>query len=338
MRGGNSWGSVVLFTTLGLTEQADILYRTMLSSPDCGVAELATRLGWSEQAIRDGLDQLADLSLLYADTDEDGAVRVTSPRLALESLLAREQAEVTRRQQELVASRAAADRLLAEYTELSKETRSVAVYRYVGVEAVRRRIAELAQEVRRESAAFAPGGPQPADNRAASRPIAEALAERGIKGRTVYLDSVRNDPASIRHAEWHVAQGNEIRTVPSLPMRMHIVDGETALVPLDPDDSSKGAAEIREPGAVAGFCALFETVWANALPFGEPPRRGLEDPGSQHRELLRLLAQGFTDEAAARRLGVSLRTERRLISELMERLDARSRFQLGQRAMEHGLL
>ncbi|MYV72152.1 hypothetical protein GT043_40825 [Streptomyces sp. SID2131] len=52
--------------------------------------------------------------------------------------------------------------------------------------------------------------------------------------------------------------------------------------------------------------------------------------------MLRLLAQGYTDEAAARRLGISLRSERRLISELMEKLGAQSRFQLGRRAVENG--
>ncbi|WP_308315343.1 helix-turn-helix transcriptional regulator [Streptomyces sp. ISL-100] len=58
----------------------------------------------------------------------------------------------------------------------------------------------------------------------------------------------------------------------------------------------------------------------------------------QERELLRLLSQGFTDEGAARKLGISLRTERRMITEISARLGAQSRFQLGQRATEDGLL
>jgi len=43
-----------------------------------------------------------------------------------------------------------------------------------------------------------------------------------------------------------------------------------------------------------------------------------------------------TDEAAARRLGVSLRTVRRWASHLADRLGARSRFQAGVRARERG--
>lgn len=49
-------------------------------------------------------------------------------------------------------------------------------------------------------------------------------------------------------------------------------------------------------------------------------------------QVLQLLAQGCTDEAVARNLGVSLRTVRRTTADLMERLGARSRFQAGLKA------
>ncbi|MFV2117768.1 helix-turn-helix transcriptional regulator [Streptomyces sp. Act-28] len=316
----------------------------MLARPDHGVASLAAGLGWSEEQVRKGLDELADLSLLCAPPcGGSGELRVVGPQIAMDLLLSRKTAELARQQQRLAESRAAAASLISEYGVESSEGRDErrhgdGVERLFGVEAVRRRIAELADQAERETASFAPGGAQPADNRAASRPVAQRLIDRGIRARTVYQDSIRNDPASVRHAEWHMAHGNQIRTAAALPMRMHIVDSAVALVPLDPEDSSRGAAVIRERGAVAAFMALYEAVWAIARPLGDPPPRGLADPDSTHRELLRLLAQGCTDEAAARRLGVSLRTERRLISELMTQLGVRSRFQLGHRAMECGYL
>ncbi len=46
---------------------------------------------------------------------------------------------------------------------------------------------------------------------------------------------------------------------------------------------------------------------------------------------------GLTDEAAARRLGTSLRIYRRRVAELMAALEAGSRFQAGVRAGELGL-
>ncbi len=48
----------------------------------------------------------------------------------------------------------------------------------------------------------------------------------------------------------------------------------------------------------------------------------------------RMLSAGHTDEAASRQLGVSLRTYRRRVAELMAMLDATSRFQAGIRARE----
>jgi DNA-binding NarL/FixJ family response regulator len=53
--------------------------------------------------------------------------------------------------------------------------------------------------------------------------------------------------------------------------------------------------------------------------------------------ILQTLATGLTDEAAARRLGISLRTYRRRVAGLMNLLEADSRFQAGVHAAERGL-
>ena len=52
--------------------------------------------------------------------------------------------------------------------------------------------------------------------------------------------------------------------------------------------------------------------------------------------LLKLMASGLTDEAAGRRLGVSARTMRRQMADLMERLDTTSRFEAGLKAAQRG--
>jgi DNA-binding NarL/FixJ family response regulator len=56
------------------------------------------------------------------------------------------------------------------------------------------------------------------------------------------------------------------------------------------------------------------------------------------RHLLRLLADGLTDEAAAKRLGISARTVRRIMADLMDRLGAESRFEAGVEAARRGWL
>ncbi|MGW0393167.1 helix-turn-helix transcriptional regulator [Streptomyces sp. NPDC003042] len=327
-----------MLVTLGLTERSDSLYRLILKRPDVAVADVAAELGIPEDEVREDLLELTRLSLLGPSWQTDGTLRVVNPKAALDSLLAHQQAEIAQRHRVLAESQAAASSLLSRYAELHPAQPALEAERFQGVEAVRAKLAVLNTRTRRESISFHPGGPVPAAQFKASEPLTEDLIARGVKIRTIYQDAIRNDAACLEHARWLTERGGEIRTVPSLPMRMVIADGESALMPIDPSDSAQGAVLLREPGAVAAFCALFEAVWETANPFGAPPRRRLDDPGSQPRELLRLLAQGYTDEAAARRLGISLRSERRLITELMEKLDAQSRFQLGQRAVEHGLL
>ncbi|WP_336204157.1 response regulator transcription factor [Nonomuraea sp. LPB2021202275-12-8] len=80
--------------------------------------------------------------------------------------------------------------------------------------------------------------------------------------------------------------------------------------------------------------SLFEVLWRSALPLPAAPSSGqadLPDP-----ELFTLLAAGLKDEAVARQLGVSLRTVHRRVSELMDRLGARTRFQAGLLAARRG--
>lgn len=323
---------------LGLDGEAEAVYRLMLQEPTWGVAKLAEALGQDESRLGAALDRLADLALLRPSWEESGVMRPVPPQIALEALLSRRQAEVARQQQAIEESRAAVAGLLADYSRLGPGSDHVGTERLEGVDAIRLRLEELAYGARMETLSLAPGGPQTAENRAASRPLSEVLLARGIRMRTIYLDSVTNDPGSREHAQWLAGLGGLTRTVPSLPMRMQIVDREVALVPLDPEDSAKGAVVIREPGAIAGFCALFDQLWSSGVTFGEEAPPSATGVTPQEQELLRLLARGLTDEAAARKLGVSLRTERRMISDVSAQLGAASRFQLGQRATELGLL
>ncbi|MFG2999608.1 helix-turn-helix transcriptional regulator [Streptomyces sp. NPDC048340] len=155
----------------------------------------------------------------------------------------------------------------------------------------------------------------------------------------MYQDSARNDAATLAYAQWETGLGAQVRTSPVLPPRMLIFDRETALVPIDPANSRLGALCTTSPGIVASLVALFEQTWETAVPLGAALAQTPEDgitPGEQ--VLLKLLAAGMTDEAAGKRLGVSLRTVRRQMSALMERLDATSRFEAGLKAAQRGWL
>ncbi|MEU9109872.1 LuxR C-terminal-related transcriptional regulator [Streptomyces xanthophaeus] len=328
-----------MLAVLGLNATSEAVYREMLADPLGGVSDLCARLGMPEAAVRAALDELADLQLLRASRDMPGAMRAVSPEVGLELILRRQEEDVLRRQQELARSKAAAARAVAEYADLRPNVQADTTERLVGLDAIQGKLEVLAKETSRECLAVMPGGAQSQASLDASRPLDEDAMHRGVAVLTLYQDSVRNDPATLAYARWMTQEGGLVRTHPTLPPRMLVFDREVAFVPVDPANTRLGALCTREPGIVASLTALFEQTWQSAVPLGadvpQDERTGLS-PGE--RELLQLLASGMTDEGAGKRLGISLRTVRRQMAALMERLDASSRFEAGLKAAQRGWL
>ncbi|MGA5816618.1 response regulator transcription factor [Kitasatospora sp. NPDC094028] len=119
---------------------------------------------------------------------------------------------------------------------------------------------------------------------------------------------------------------------------MIVFDRRHALIPANSEDTGAGAVVLTGQGTLVALCALFDRVREQAQPLGsesEADERGLS---SQEATVVRLLAQGLTDDAIAKRLGVSARTVRRVATELMGRLRARGRFEFSVRAVQNGWL
>ncbi|MEU6211673.1 LuxR C-terminal-related transcriptional regulator [Streptomyces sp. NPDC047023] len=326
-----------MLTELGLDARAENVYRAMLIDPGSGVAALAATLGVGEGEVREALDLLSELALVQPSADDSGRLRAVSPDIGMEILMARGQAELAAQQQRLEASRAAAARLISEYSQLRPADRHPGVEQLIGLDAVRDRLVALTRDTKDELLAFSPDATLSESALTASRPLNRTLLERGVRMRTVYLDSVRNSRPSVEHANWLTELGGQVRTVASLPTRMLIVDRSTALIPVS-DDSSAGAVVLTGHGMLVALCALFESTWATAQPLAEVAVLGPDGLTAQQTTAVRLLAEGHTDEAIAKRLGVSSRTARRIANELMERLGARSRFEAGVRAVQEGWL
>ncbi|MBG0852322.1 helix-turn-helix domain-containing protein [Streptomyces spinoverrucosus] len=328
-----------MLNALGLDIVTEAVYRGMLAHPEDGAAELRERLDLTEDAVRAALNQLSEMALIRPASGDEQRMHVVGPHVAVEILLARQQAELAAQQQRLEESRAAAVRLLSESAGRDPGSPGDEVEHLKGLDDIRDHLAEMNRTVESELMAFAPGGPQTPDNMRSSRPLTEHLLGRGVSVRTTYLDSIRNDPATVAHAEWLTSVGVQVRTVPTLPNRMIIADRRVAVIATDSDETAQGAVVLRTPGVLATLCSLFETVWQTARPLGAgTPPSSSDDLTPQQREALRLLAQGATDETIAKRLGVSPRTARRISTGLMTHLDARSRFQAGVHAARRGLV
>ena len=327
-----------MLTTLGLDATAETVYRAMLAGPDHGVDRLCADLELTQSQVRSALDTLSGLALIRPSHESEGQLRAVSPDLGMEILLARQQAELAAQQMRLEASRATAAQLIAQYADLRPVGSSPGVEQLVGLDRIRDRITQLTRGITSEVMGFSPDGAQTEENLQAARPLDQEALDRGVRMRVVYLDSIRNNAPTVAYADWLAERGGQVRTVATLPTRMIIIDRTTAVIPVTSDDTAAGAVVLTGNGTVTALCALFESVWAAARPLGQTPIRDPRGLLPQEQTTLTLLADGHTDDAIAKRLGVSPRTARRIATDLIERLNARSRFEAGVKAVQQGWL
>jgi len=328
-----------MLQTLGLGSTAEALYRAMLTEPSLGVTELCARLGLPENEVREGLDELIRLTLLRESRESPGRLRAVSPEVGLAAIVRHQEAELARRQHELATSKARVAEAVAEFSDLRPNTPVDGTQRLVGLDAIQAELELLAKDLTFECLAVMPGGAQSPASLEASRPLDKDALDRDISLLTLYQDSARHDPPTYGYARWLTEHGGQVRTAPILPPRMLIFDRRIVLVPVDPLNTKLGALCTRETAIIASLLTIFQQAWGTAIPLGADittsPETGLT---GVERQLLRLLANGMTDEAAGKRLGISARTVRRQMAGLMERLGATSRFEAGLKAAQHGWL
>ena len=134
-----------------------------------------------------------------------------------------------------------------------------------------------------------------------------------------------------------VRPGAGCRSVPSgTPTRLVIVD-ETAQSCRRAQ--APAALVMKDPDLVAPITALLlDAVWHASAPVlaERNPAEGDEFSDARVRQVVALLAQGQKDEAIARRLQISVRTVRRLVSASLTALHAESRFEAGVIAVRRG--
>ncbi len=323
---------------LGLSPVAQAVYAAVLGHPGYGVAELTRTLSLTETQVRTACDELADLALLRPSHDTPGLLRAVNPAFALDLVLRRQEAELAHRASELAEERLRAAHLVAAYTDLDPGESDPGTERLLGLDAVQARLELLATQLTGECLSSVPGGGQSQAGLEAARPLAAEALRKGVRLLTLYQDSVRNDPASLAYAQWMTREGGQVRTAPLLPPRLVIFDRAVAVVPLDPQDARRGALCTREPAVVAFLVAVHQQAWDTAVPLAADRDEEAGGLTPTERDLLVLLSKGLTDEAAGKRLGVSLRTVRRQMAGLMERLGAASRFEAGLKAARRGWL
>jgi DNA-binding CsgD family transcriptional regulator/sugar-specific transcriptional regulator TrmB len=317
---------------------AETVYRELLAHPGSRLADLRHKLKLSERELRDAftrLDRLLDRLLDRVDADDAGRHPVT-PEVWLDVLLLRQQAELAATQMRIDRDRHRAARLFAQLERQQFRSDESGISLLTGPQATSDFIVDLINRAEDTVLRIGTGGPQPTGG---WRGVDQARTQRHeqreqiASTRTICPDSIREDPVALLHAQRFTTEGNEVRTLPSLFATMTICDRTVAVIKVA-DPAIVGAVVIRAQDLIEGLIALFETLWQSARPLREEADRF----SPQQMVALRPLAEGGTDQVLASRLGVSPRTARRIAAGIMAKLDARSRFQAGMRAVQRGHL
>jgi DNA-binding CsgD family transcriptional regulator len=163
-----------------------------------------------------------------------------------------------------------------------------------------------------------------------SSQLAELVLRRGGRLRLVLQADVAEIPAVAEYARWLGSKKVVPRVVDNVPVRALTIDRSIGMVFDGPTHRM-----MYTRSAVRSLCQFAELLWDRANPV---PDAVASLPTPRAERILRLLAEGFTDEAVARKIGVSVRTVRNDIASTMTDMSAQSRFQAGVHAAQLGLV
>ncbi|MFE7411385.1 helix-turn-helix transcriptional regulator [Streptomyces laurentii] len=325
---------------LGIGDHAVRVYLALLDRAPAPLAAVGAATGLKDPELDSAYTELVDAGLARAADGTADAVAPVPPAAGLE-VLARHRAA------ELEESRVAVGGAFESYRRNRLTGHDEQLVEVVTGEAIGPRMrlawASAREQIRQlESPPYAPLTGATED--------ALATLARGVRQRVVYARESLEHPGHLRDSiEPCVAAGEEARVLPSVPVKLLIIDDAYALVSLSirEADAVHTMLVVQPCGLFSALVALFEQSWHSALPLpgGRPARTdgaggtaGTSGPAAADRRLLRLLAGGASDEVIARELGVSRRTLFRRLQVLMARLGAANRFQLALQAQRAGWL
>jgi DNA-binding NarL/FixJ family response regulator len=160
----------------------------------------------------------------------------------------------------------------------------------------------------------------------------------GLVVRKLHTSAALATDEQRRHLLEVAAVGARVRICEAgLPHETIIIDRRVMILAGPGVPGDREFTVTTTPTLIDGVLALFDATWETATPLGTRLRQDLPRIDPDGKATLQALGDGLTDEVAARRLGISLRTYRRRVAELMRLLESDSRFQAGLRAGELGL-
>ena len=321
-----------MLEALGFGPTEEHLYELLVARGRLSLAEVLAE-GHDERLQRQALDTLVAKGLVRQLTGPDHDYVIAPPEQAIEVLIA----EQTRA---LQAVRANAAEVAARVRRVTQDVDPTELIEIVSGEgSVRQLFLQVIKSAREEIAVF-DCPPYATDIEEGTQQQEERLLTGELRLRTVFDRSLLEDPTHVRRIMRGVENGEEGR-VANVPLKLAIIDREWGMLPLLHAEGATPEATVlvRRSVLLDSMLALFESVWQHAVEIKPPTGDELQLAGTPEgdlRQLAHLLAAGMTETAIAYHLGVSDRTVRRRIKELMAELRVDSRFAAGVKAAERG--
>ncbi|MGW6415472.1 LuxR C-terminal-related transcriptional regulator [Streptomyces sp. NPDC055055] len=299
--------------------------------PAAHPAELAEELLLPLARVESAVSALLDMGLLRRTPER--AVLPVAPDEAVQRTLGPLEREMRARRRHMERSREQLMTFMPLYEShqrrLTHLRQTEPVELLTDLRSVREAITELGRTCEREVLTAQPGGGRRAEVLEEAVARDEELLRRGVRMHMLYQHTARFSAGTCAYVERVGRLGAQVRTLDDEFTRMLVFDRTTAVIPV-PDDP-QAAVLIREPHVVAFMVAVYEHLWLEALPFEtEWDRQTIMDISDELKQtIVRLLTEGLTDAAIARRLGLSVRSCRRHVADVMATLGAESRFQAG---------
>jgi DNA-binding MarR family transcriptional regulator len=314
------------FQILGIGEAEEQAYRWLLAHAGATVHELASALKVTVHRAQHLLDAIEARGLATHSPERPRRYLPGSPDMAIEALILHHHRELQR-------ARVAAQELRAAGSHHDGGSEEI-VELITSHEAEWQAFEQMQRSARSEVLFFV----RPPMRLQRLRvdddfETPRRMLAAGVSYRCLIEAEFLRMPGAAARVQSDLRSGEQIRVLSHLPFKFVLVDRRIALVPLDQKSTGGSALLVRASALIDAFYALFEILWQRAAPISftrNVPSIAIgENSTDEMDELVALLAMGINDKAVASELHCSARTLNRRIGEMMEKLDARSRFQAG---------
>ncbi|MFD8980134.1 helix-turn-helix transcriptional regulator [Streptomyces sp. NPDC059564] len=319
---------------LGLTATEERIYRHFLRNPGTLDEDIHLLLHAPREEVEAARERLSQLGLLQGDRT---SVFATDPETAVGRLTDLQLRVLHEQLQQVTQSRHLVADLKAEQGARSLAPQGVE--RLEVLSQIRDRIDDLAFFAREEILSVEPYSALTPDNIVHARPLDTRCLRRGVRICSIVRKEALDHPPTVAYLRELTAQGASIRVAESFSERILVYDRQTALVPVDPADTSRGALVTQQAGLVSNILALFEKIWDQAVDLAVLTGDGSDSVDVLsviERRVLEELCRVGKDETGARNLDISVRTYRRHVADVLRVLGASSRPHAALLARERG--